>query len=373
MTMNTSSNNSLKPLTILCSLAVADAIRLGHAAAGTCEHPLAGVLPQLDDETRALLVPTTPVRVWTRNGNAPLTITAPATDAEVLRALGVYRDTLRDTVLCAADVVGAAALDGQTITNVRTAVRNGNAVCVRETAPASEVVRAVDTLRHAHPAFAPLAERALTLVKAAEEHAAAALDAEVRDIAAGIADYADIIVPATYGIPALRELEAKAREASEARNAARKAARDAARDAERNAIRAYALTVGDLAPGAEAGYDMSAGVATHIAQRIEAQASTIPGIREVRVYRQGDSHWSDVDPPEARTSPLAAHVVAQQSLAAACEVLARGMFTGGRIDVSPVGRIADPEGDDGPRTGFTVLVTSEHDTLPERLVVCYCE
>ena len=371
--MNTPSNNSLKPLTILCSLSTADALRLGHAAAGTCEHPLVGVLPQLDDETRALLVPTTPVRVWTRNGNAPLTITAPATDAEVLRALGVYRDTLRDAVLCAADVVGAAACNGQPVTSVRTVVRNGNAVCIRETEPASEVVRAVDTLRHAHPAFAPLAERALTLVKAAEEQTAAELDAEVQGIAAGITDYADIVVPATYGIPALRELEAKAREASETRNAARKAARDAARDAERNAIRAYALTVGDLAPGAEAGYDMAAGVATHIARRVEAQASTIPGIREVRVYRQGDSHWSDVDPPEARTSPLAAHVVAQQSLAAACEVLARGMFTGGRIDVSPVGRIADPEGDDGPRTGFTVLVTSEHDTLPKRLVVCYCE
>lgn len=369
--MNTSSN-SLKPLTILCSLGVADALRFGHAAAGTCEHPLVGVLPQLDDETRALLVPTTPVRVWTHNGNAPLTITAPATDAEVLRALGVYRDTLRDAVLRANETVSTAALDGQPVTSVQTAVRNGNAVCIRETAPASEVVRALDTLRHAHPAFAPLAERALTLVKAAEEQTAAELDAEVQGIAAGFADYADIIVPATYGIPALRELEAKAREASETRNAARKAARDAARDAERNAIRAYALTVDDLAPGAEAGYDMAAGVATHIAQRIEAQASAIPGIREVRVYRQGDSHWSDAA-PEARTSPLAAHIVAQQSLVAACEVLARGMFTGGRIDVSPVGRIADPEGDDGPRTGFTVLVTSEHDTLPERRVVCYCE
>lgn len=139
----------------------------------------------------------------------------------------------------------------------------------------------------------------------------------------------------------------EARRAAEERAAASKAARAEVVSA---ALRAYALTVPELAPAAEDGYDVTPGVLDHIAALV-ADAARAAGASSTEVVVSGTRAWEAWD-MEERSAPKPAAVKAQRALREACARIA--VPDGVHIAVEKVQRVTREEG--GEKRRETSLV-----------------
>lgn len=402
----------------------AAAARAGVTRCGTLLVPVdaelaATLARELTPEALALLAPYVTsegagLGAFTPGGGVlPITVEGAVTDTALLAALRANGEAVRAAVQAARFAVAFAPYQGgrrYTVAVVQgrepvgpEAVDEGAnigayTIRVRPNDFAAPVAAARELLsRLPIEAIEPAARDAARTVHGVDATAYDALAAEVQSVEtlyglgadAPRARLARFGVEVRYGEPALNECpalaalyerlraaqheERVARDAAAAEATARANAEREARNAEmREALRAYALTIPELAPGAEDGYEMGPGVADRIAARVESVADNTDGITTTRVMRQGDPGSSETDPPVARSNPEAHAVHARRSLAEACKVLALPLPPGIELYVSPVGRVHDAD-TGAKRTGFTVLVTGECPGVPDRLVVCFCE
>lgn len=166
-----------------------------------------------------------------------------------------------------------------------------------------------------------------------------------------------------------REAERKAaKEAAEAKAKARKAAVV-------DALRAYALTVDELRPAAEDGYDVTRGAVDHIAAQIHDLVSRKSVVSETVTVARGSAEWDELDEVD-RKSPRAAYVLAQRELAK--EVAALTLPDGVKATVHPVQLVTRTEEDEyrektvTKRTALFVILEVECHAI-DRAIYGYCE
>lgn len=125
------------------------------------------------------------------------------------------------------------------------------------------------------------------------------------------------LIAAAKAIAAAWNVKDKKRAAeAEARKAAEAAAAEARKAAVHAALRAYALTVDDLAPAAEDGYDIVPGALNHIAELV-AEAALASGATSADIVRDGTAAWDAWDMDE-RAAPKADAVRAARAFREAC-------------------------------------------------------
>lgn len=423
-----------EPVTLAVYLPPADAARVGYSRSGNLYVPPVGrparyVAEGLSDLAARLFAPCLDsgaprgaVAVYDHTGRVgALRITAVPTTPAICAALNNNATAVAEAVEAAIGTLAAAPHAGGTRYTVRVVDGRGNAVEPEGVAPdaplgaytiaVSQVLQsgAVDAAsgllaRLPDEALTEAAREALRTLRAVDGTAIPTLDVDARALAAryGLGDGATdahlarfkVVVPYTAGTlrddcPALRELHSRCDAAAgrvkdatwaatKARQEAEEAARETRRAEMREALRAFALTIPELAPGAEDGYDMGPGVADLVAARVEGAADGITGIAETRVLRIGGPGWEDTNPPEARANPRGATVRARRELVEAVTAILSALPPGIELRVSPVGRVLDvvrsqEARDDVFRTGITVLLTGDCPGVPERMVVCFCE
>lgn len=425
------------PLTLAAFVAVADAARTGASRCGNVYVPMDAravglVLADLPMAALPLFAsyygsgaPVGAVGVYGPDGRvAPIGLPGLATPAVIAAALRDNAAAVMDAVEDAVRTLAAAPHAGGTRYTLRVVDGRGNAVEPEGVAPDAflgaytidvspvpqtcAVGMACGLLtRLPDEALTEAAREALRTLRAVDGTAIPTLDGDARALAVryGLGDGATdahlahlarfkVVGPYTSGTlrgdcAALRELHSRCdaaagriKDDAEARAKAVREATEAARATRlaemREALRAFALTIPELAPGAEDGYDMGPGVADLIAARVEGAADGINGIAETRVLRQGGPGWEDTNPPEARANPRGATVRARRELAEAVTTILSALPPGIELRVSPVGRVLDvvrseEARDDVYRTGITVLLTGDCPGVPQRMVVCFCE
>ena len=270
----------------------------------------------------------------------PSTDTSPAAVVAALRAFLVAREDQIAALAAEAEALGekAVAVEGYGI-NRSTEIAYGPARTLTAAAPE-------------HPVAASLrrrvAERDVAL--RAEITAAALAAGPEALVISATRGHRVCDTPAWWrGVPELialrRAAEARATEKdaeernaraarieAEERAAAQKAAREAA---VRTALRAYALTVVDLADAAEDGYDVVPGVLDYLAGLV-GEAAKAAGATGVEVIRGGSSAWDDLE-LEERAAPRAEAVKAARALREACARIA--LPDGVRLDAEKVQRV----------------------------------
>lgn len=422
------------PLTLAAFVAVADAARTGASRCGNVYVPMDArvvglVLADLPMTALTLFAsyycsgaPVGAVGVYGPDGRvAPIGLPGLATPAVIAAALRDNAVAVAEAVETATRTLAAAPHAGGTRYTVRVVDGRGNAVepegiaadafIGAYTIDVSRVLQsgAVDAAsglltRLPDEALTEAAREALRTLRAVDGTAIPTLDVDARALAAryGLGDGATdahlarfkVVVPYMAGTlrddcAALRELHSRCGAAAgrikadaearvKAAREAEEAARETRRAALREALRAFALNIPELAPGAEDGYDMGPGVADLVAARVEAAADGITGITETRVLRIGGPGWEDTNPPEARANPRGATVRARRELAEAVATILSALPPGIELRVSPVGRVRDvvrseEAREDVFRTGITVLLKGDCPGVPERMVVCFCE